>query len=537
MMKWAVHSVAERRHYKNRGSAVYGYWWQFPAHILFVIIWYFLIVTMFPIAQISDAKRGLEFFVGSVEFTRPGGAKGTFDTASTAYETVQFAGAFVERLLAFDNKVPDVGPGIPFLDVHQLVNSIVLVQRRVKATDCAYDDVKPIYRKCYEDLEEHEQKEGVVRLNSGQEIAYSRRLGGFGVELPLNKETALAGFNQLLKGGFWDGATREFAIRFAFHNSPGHFTANVDISFDYSPFGRVDRNILSTFMRFEPYAPEVGGVMVFTLQIVVCVSVLAFFSLYCWMIYDQPHVRYSVARFVNAWELVELFNYIVIVLIGIMWILYLNDPRRRYKDFTSPEYQDIFPLANYFQQIIFLMAVILLTWTLRSIGLASWCSPKLERTGAIIDKVLEEFTVFGIIFFVIFMGFVLAGHVLFGTNEDRFNGIQPSAFTLFTWFVSVSNGHRNTMDAPGGALYMFAFVLIGMVLLFNMFIALVMSAHDSVAEEEANPKQKIPACHVMADAICDLLRVPKYVEDPLRMQVPDFVSSSAKLNASKSEDP
>merc|ERR1719223_1158608 len=81
------------------------------------------------------------------------------------------------------------------------------------------------------------------------------------------------------------------------------------------------------------------------------------------------------------------------------------------------------------------------------------------------------------------MGFVCAGHIFFGPQVPRFNSLFATLGTLLLWFVALSGGQRDIFDIEGGPFFLVCFIVIAMIVLFNMFIALVMAAHDDVVQE------------------------------------------------------
>mmetsp|Transcript_11012 Transcript_11012/g.27775 ORF Transcript_11012/g.27775 Transcript_11012/m.27775 type:complete len:615 (+) Transcript_11012:122-1966(+) len=516
LLQYSGKSCMENRHGAEKHSGV-GYPWELPAHILFVVLLYFMVTKTIPLGQVAAAKRGVDRFAATVQFSRTHTGEGTLGDVSNVHDSIMYSRAFLTALLTPQPVVdaPEWQQKLFFLEVNRLVNSVVLVQRRVKPTDCSYDDMRPLYKQCYESLDSQEKTSGVMTLLDDSVVPYSERLGGFAVEVPLDKDAALGRFDELRKGGFWDSATREFAVRFAFHNSPGHYSANVNLVFEYSPYGQVKSDVDSAFLRFKPYSAEVGGGEFLVIQVLTLGVLLGFFSVYCWSVAKQPHPRWMLARVLRPWQLLELLNYILAAVAIIMWLNYVNNPQRNNFDFSSPDFQDIGPLSEDFSAIVFFLAVVLLLWTIRAIDFfASIGNKRLQRTSNIIEEVLKGLVPFLAIFGVIFVGFVLVAHILFGVHEDRFNGPEASAYTLLVWFVALSDGHRSTIDLPGGGFFMFLFILVAMVLLFNMFIAIVMAAHDQVVEDEDGGGE-MPVNHVMADAICDRLGVGKFVGDPL----------------------
>lgn len=489
-----------------------GRWWQIFAHVAFILLLYVTVTFTIPIGQVAAAKRGVNSFAGAIHFPK-GTSEGTLSDVASVHDSIGYSRAFLQALLT-PQPVVHAPPGqhkLFFLEVNRLINSVVLVQRRVRPSDCSYPAMKPMYSECFEGLDDHEVSRGSMVLEDGRRIPYSQRLGGFAVEVPLDAD-ATKEFDRLRKAGFWDSATREFAVRFAFHNSPGHYTANVDLRFSYSPYGRVDSVVDSQFLRFKPYSAEVNGDRFAVCQCI-CFAAFALFVAHYWFsIVDQPHIRWSVARLCRPWQVLELFNHLLGVLFIYLWFRYMNNPARSQMDFESSEFQDIGPLSSDFSQLVLLAAVILLLWTVRTLDFFSALgNPQLTKTNNIIEAVIANLLPFLPIFAIILIGFVLVGHILFGIHEDRFNGWPASGMTLVTWFVGLSGGHRHTIDLPGGPFFMFLFIIVAMVLLFNMFIALVMSAHDDVLNDEAGGK---PSNHILADWICDQLGVSQFPGDP-----------------------
>mmetsp|Transcript_40220 Transcript_40220/g.96382 ORF Transcript_40220/g.96382 Transcript_40220/m.96382 type:complete len:601 (+) Transcript_40220:150-1952(+) len=516
----AVLQISELR--AGRGThALEGRPWQLFVHFAFVLLLYITVTLTIPISQVAEAKRGVDKFAASVSFEHGGGieGEGNLQSVSNVYDSILYGQAFIQELLTNDEDV-HAKPGHKskfFLEVNRLINSIVVVQRRVKPSDCSYPAMKPLYKQCFESLEDHEIKSGHLVLKNGRKIPYSDRLDGFAVELPLSQEEALSEYQELMEGGFWDTATREFNLRFAFHNSPGHYTSNVDIHFAFSPYGEVEKEVESAYMRLKPYSKEVEGSKFALFQLVTLGFAVVLFGHYASSIYRQPHCRWGLARALHPWHLTELLNYILIGFVIYLWFQYIQDPRRTSMRFDSTKFQDIGPLAEQYFHIIFLMAVVLLLWTVRTIEFFSFVGgEKMKKVSGIIEQVVAALAPFALIVAVVFVGFVCVAHVIFGSEDEQFDGPLASLYTLLIWFVSLGGGHRASMDVkPGGFFFMIFFIMICMVLLFNMFIALVMAAHDEVMSDENElPHLVKPMNYVVADWVCDQLGVSPYLVDP-----------------------
>mmetsp|Transcript_47745 Transcript_47745/g.126331 ORF Transcript_47745/g.126331 Transcript_47745/m.126331 type:complete len:628 (+) Transcript_47745:134-2017(+) len=515
----ALHKIAQLREHKGDHAAE-GQPWQVVAHCLFIVLLYATICFSLPISQVADAKRGVDQFAEAVTFERSGGLTGSARMAeiSREYDAILYGEAFIRDLLAND---PSVLPqryhnNSFFLEVNRLMNSIVVVQRRVYATDCSYPQIKSLYPQCFQTLEDNEVKSGAMSLRGGQVVPYSKKFGGFAVQLPLDQFTAMNQYHELMKNGFWDMATRQFTIRFAFHNSPGHYTANVDVDFSMTPYGEVVSNVHSAFLRLKPYAKEVHGERLIIAQLATTALGLALFLHYCYAIHMQPHFRWKLARLLHTWHILELANYALFALVIVLWWHYISDDSREATSFDSHEFQDIRQLSEQYFVIIFLMALALLLWTVRTIEFFAYVGDnQLRKISQVVQQVAESLAPFFLVVAVLFAGFVFTAHIIFGTHFKEFDGPVDTLYTLLVWFVALGSGQRAVLDVePGGSFFMFFFIMIGMVLLFNMFIALVMAAHDRVmAKENAAPERIKPQSNAMADAICDWLGVGEFLVD------------------------
>lgn len=489
-------------------------------HILFTISLYFCVTYMLPIGQLGRTTHGLESFIGTVGFERSDGTEGTIENVATLDDVVYFSQALVQQLLEHRSYRGERQPDekLMLLRVHRLVNSIAIVQRRVEMTHCASSfRSKVLPKDCFEGLDVHELEQGSapMALHGGDEVSYDERLGGFGVELPLDRKGAAKQFKKLRNGLFWDRATRESTVRFAFHNSPGHFTGSIAVTFSISPYGHISHEVHSSFLRLRPYSPQVNGGTVLTLQISMLV-VAAF--LICSIFRDfymQPHKRWRVAYLFKMWTVIELTMWALFLYAGWCWIKYLNSPTRTSFQFDKPRFQDGFlKLAELFNTMVFVLAATIIFATLRTIEYLGHVGiPAIHKTSEVFETVIFGLASTLPMFVVIIGGFTLAAQILFGPREPWFTTVGGSAKTLLLWFVTLEDGQRELMQRPWGTLFMVLFILMVMVLLFNVFIAAVLSGHaDEMGSSEW--EKGTPWNHKLADKVCDFFGVEKFRGDP-----------------------
>lgn len=503
-------------------------------HFAFMVLLYVIIVHTIPITDVGLTNRGLRsFMMNDVPFDRLNGQTGALEDVVDLDDVVLYSESLVRHMLADDSyhhegRTPD--EHLMLLRVHRLINSIVFVQRRVAPSDCSYVAMRPLYERCYEGLDDHEVTWGNVELGNGLKIPYSDRLGGFAVELPLQLDEALEKIAELKEGGFWDRATREFAVLFAIHNAPGSYTGNVKANFDVSPYGNIHAEMQTQFLCLQPYSEQVNGTFFLGLQL--CGLLVYVFLLYQLMshIVRQPHARWRIAILVQPWTLLEIASHIFLSISIVLWTMYVYSPTRRSVNFASPHFQDILTLGAEFQDYIFYATAALLLWTIRLIQFfLAFQSKESKKLAAVVETVFTSMGYLAIIIGLIFMGFCFAGHMLFGPVEPRFNTLFGTLGTLLLWFVALSGGQREIFDLEGGPFFLFMFVIICMIIFFNMFMATVMAAHDEVVqnlqdeEDELRDAKCSAECGAMAD------NIPR----PWNYELADTIADAIGLSAFK----
>lgn len=195
-------------------------------------------------------------------------------------------------------------------------------------------------------------------------------------------------------------------------------------------------------------------------------------------------------------------------------------------NFASPHFQDILTLGAEFQAYIFYATAALLLWTIRLIQFfLAFQSRESKKLAAVVETVFTSMGYLAIIMGLVFMGFCFAGHNLFGPVEPRFSTLFGSLGTLLLWFVALSGGQRDIFDLEGGPFFLLLFILVCMIVFFNMFIATVMAAHDEVVRtlEEEDEELRDPKGDVMADDI----------RKPWNYELADTIADAIGLSAFK----
>mmetsp|Transcript_41965 Transcript_41965/g.96338 ORF Transcript_41965/g.96338 Transcript_41965/m.96338 type:complete len:585 (+) Transcript_41965:85-1839(+) len=490
---------------------------QLATSIIFILLLFSVIVATLPVQDLATSVEGVRRFVKhSVTFTKLDGSEGTLESVASVDDAFLYSEALTKELMVstqedYAGQRP-AGERFRLLRVHKLINAMLWSQRRVRPTDCAYPGFRSMYGMCYEGLAANELKTDHMTLDNGMEIKYLHEIGGFGVEIPYDSSKADSIMRKLKYGRFLDMATREFSVIFTFHNSPGHFTGVSAVTFAISEFGEVRADVTTEFLRLMPYSEETHGYLLLLLQVGAMLALGLRLYTFMYGIFAQPHTRWKIAKVLSPWALLEIANFLVLLRILFLWFTYLTDPARRSFDIAASHYQRILHLAEGFTNMVFWMAFAMLLSTVRMLEyLTALGMERASKVTHLLEAVIHSLASFALVFIFVFAGFTISFHVLLGAQNELFRSVADSARTLFLWFAALGEGQREVMDEPGGDLFMVLFIIFCMVILFNMFIAVVMAAHDEVMEGDHAHR---PPNFEIADWICDKLGIEVYEKDP-----------------------
>merc|ERR1719440_867294 len=197
-------------------------------------------------------------------------------------------------------------------------------------------------------------------------------------------------------------------------------------------------------------------------------------------------------------------------------MLYISGPERKDFDTMNPQFEKIAGLASEFQDFLFYMSILVL---LAAVRLSEYMVlvDDLANIYVSVANALGDMAWFLVFFLLLFSGFVLSGHVLFGTVLPMFGTLESTASNLMLWLLALGGGYRALFEKPGGILYLALFLFICLILILNILMALVLVAFNP--EEKAalqvmkfEPEDR-PYNHRLADKICDVCMVPEFKGD------------------------
>jgi len=517
--------------WRSRRSPLQATVWLSPVGFMVWVAWiatlFFTIDRMIPVEIISDTFAGMEHFANEVSFVRLDGTSGKLADVATLDDAVAYERELIRALLPDEQygheRVPDDEEHY-VLKVHKLLDRIIVAQRRVAPRNCAYPELQDIYPACYEDLSpETELTEDIDRPGDDWHH-YDPILGAYVVSLPLYRDAAVGRFDKLMEERFWDRQTRQTSVRFAIHNAPGHYSGYGLVVFHLSPYGLVSHEVVLEFLRLQPYAPEVNGNELFWAQVTSAGILIVLAIMFVVNAFRQPHPRWTIAYMLRPWAFGDYLVFILAQGVVTRWFLYLDSPYRsnlqKVGSGETDNFRAIAELSGIFKNVNFALAMLLLFSTLRLIEFMVLVR-QLRHTYVAVGNAMVEIGWFGIMFFILFGGFVLSGHVLFGAKHPFFKDIGTTTSNLMLWLLTLGGGQYRVLELPGGWIYLPLFLFVCLVLIFNILLALLIGSFDRTQDELQADLQQTnwgvrPTNHKIADAICDALGISVYAKDPYR---------------------
>lgn len=506
----------------------------FALRVFWILMLFSLILSTIPVTDVSVSTQGVVQFVNNVYYKSLAGHDEKLADVDTVDDMVAFQRALVSSLFP-THQYGDEPRGrlqLYLLRVDRLMNSVVLSQRRVKPTNCAYSNVEELYPTCYEGIRPD------TEVTKGyHDYEYDALVGGFYHTLPLNRSTALGEFDGLVENRYWDEATREATMRFAFMNAPGHFSGYCTITFDISPYGKVSNGMDVKFLRLQPYSSKVGGESLVYIQVAAVAFAMAMLvEVVCGFLF-QPHMRYRIAFALRPWMLVDLLIFGLMYYGITAWMRFIGGPERDAFNPENPQFKLIAALSAEFQEVMLYMSLVLLISVLRTLEYIVLVE-ELCATYVSIAKALVQIAWFMILFVIIVGGFILSGHVMFGTQLPMFQDVKGTSQNMMLWLLSLGGGHEDLFAQPGGLFFLALFLMVCMVLLFNIVMAIVFMAFDSRDElDDHQTKSSRPYNHVVADWLCDAQGIAEYKGDYFQFSMPPSDASSSTSEEADEEAP
>mmetsp|Transcript_78078 Transcript_78078/g.220787 ORF Transcript_78078/g.220787 Transcript_78078/m.220787 type:complete len:748 (-) Transcript_78078:95-2338(-) len=308
------------------------------------------------------------------------------------------------------------------------------------------------------------------------------------VDVPLDKSTALEVVSRMKQGLWLNEQTRVVAIETNWYN------ANLDLStycrwqIDISPGGRFTPSVVLYSCRLNPYASTLDNFRM-ALELLF-VALLIYFFAEC---FHDIHSAKS-AYFRSLWNWLELINLILYLWIVVWWIAYLLKDKSPFEVVSSGTYSDRPDLARVASHFSFMANMAAFNIVFSYLKLFNYLQvvPSLGLLWRTLRLAAIDTWPFLCVFLLFTCGFAFAGHWMFGLMMIEFHSWPRSFVTLFLTMVGGFPYDEIKRVAPAsGVLFTISWVSIMVMVVANMFVAILVEWYHRVEEEHRTEELKL----------------------------------------------
>jgi len=337
------------------------------------------------------------------------------------------------------------------------------------------------------------------------------RLGKYGteahvVDVALNKHLALNILQRMKQGLFLNEQTRVVAIETSWYNSNLDLSTYVRWQLEITPGGRFHPTVAVHSCRLNPYATTADKVRL-VLEIVFAWMVIFYITD---VMFDIRAARQ--AYFYSVWNWLELLNLVMYLLVMGWWLAYLTADKDPFKVLSADTHNarpDISKIASDFDSLSSFAAFNVCFSYVKAFKYMQ-IHPMMSLLWRTISMAAIDMCPFLVVFLIFTAGFAFAAHWMFGLMMVQFHTWARSFVTLFLTLVGGFPYDEMRRIAPvSSVIFTIAWVLIMVMILSNMFVAILAEWYYRVNEDHVIEHAKISkACghSVLAQPARHMLR-------------------------------
>lgn len=378
------------------------------------------------------------------------------------------------------------------LQYNKVVGSIQLRQVRVKDKSCKisrYDNSEDkicfgFYNKenRYTDLFNNKKFNENLSLWPGNPSFYNNyERDGFIEYLPLNKTLANEKIKSLKKNKWLDRSTRAISINMNVFNKNTKLITIVRLQIEFLISGKVDSTYKLFTIPSDIYKNNFELRLTFEILFIILLAYYIFIE-FKEMKHDQSIIMY----FLNLWNIVECTNLILYVFTIGSYIYWISlEKTQFYKNVINKnKYIDIYDIAVWYNYINIMSAVNCCFGFIKIFKFLQM-SKRMTILWDTLKYAMFDIIAMFLVFMLIVTGYAFMGHLVFGPSNNDFHSLTSSLSVLLRSLLGDFNytiiSKTNPMFAP---LFYSSYVFIVVLVILNMFIAVVSDYFEKTREEE-----------------------------------------------------
>jgi len=348
------------------------------------------------------------------------------------------------------------------------------------------------------------------------------------------------------EGSFIDGFTKQIDVQMVTFNTNVNLFASLIFTFYWETGGGITWDFKLQTVFVDIYRGAKGQAQL--ILEIVCVIFLAANCVYEMRdIFIGIRVMKPLQYFMDPMNVFDWFHLIMMWVGWILWALYyqrastfemnaaypvLADPGAKARLFvTDAENEKIFlefvheiqSASDALAQYVAVSSICVLLFVIRVLKNLDF-QPRMGLVTRTLASATSDLLHFAFLFFIVFFGYAMVGHLLFGHQFEWMKNPGDACVFLFFQLLAFDPTQfwtEMTHAAPAWAFHLFlwSFLLIVFFILFNVLLAILIDAYAMVKAETPEDSESFPGemKAVMADRLLDM-----FVSEDKRISDPKF---------------
>jgi len=315
---------------------------------------------------------------------------------------------------------------------------------------------------------------------------------GYTQDLPINATEAMEIILTMKKEKFIDLSTRVIFADFTVYNAYLGLYNVIRFSLEFPATGGVIPKATYRAVQIERYSD--GFTVLIFLEIILVIFVLSYFMQEMMEIAAE-----GFGYFKHLWNFLDITNLVIFLVViclrlytcdMVYGVLGVTEQLEELKATTFPNLQKVAFLMNQESNLNAFNAMIM--W----LKFFKYCqvSRRMSFLMRIMARASTDIFFFMLMFFIFFLGFAQAGYLAFSVNVDDFRTFNMALLTLFKSIVGDLD-YDKLADANSsyGPFYYIIYYVTVLLVLLNVFLAILNDAYTAVREEDQNSVQSAHA--------------------------------------------
>lgn len=329
---------------------------------------------------------------------------------------------------------------------------------------------------------------------------------GHVVDIPLNKDVAL-NTTSVMKNGSWiNEQTRMISVETSWYNANDDVGTYCRFQVDISPSGFFRPSVVIQSCRLGPYKKAVD-------KLRALIEILFVFMLIYYIGEAGCTIRVLRTGYFKAvWNWLEMLVLVLYMFIVAWWIAFLLFDKGPFEVVSSGQYANRPDLSKIAGHYTIMAKVMSFTVVFAYVKLFKYlqAAPSIAQLWCTLQQSLLDMFPFLIVFLLFTSGFSFAGHWIFGVSLKEFSSWTQSFATLLLTMVGGFPYAAMARVAPfSAAVFTTFWVLLMVMILANMFIAILTESYRIVQEDSCEEDAKL-RCKVGNATDVSLLQLFKH---------------------------